>query len=80
MEDAINAKNKEEGSESSCGIVSRFYRKGICDITGEHESGDFEYCFKHLSILSLCFLFVCSQMEVRPVNGSRLKVSGKVPT
>ena len=77
-EDAVNAKHKEEGGESSCGIVSRFYRKGVCDITCEREGSDSQCCFKHLSILSLsiCFLLLCSRTVKGTEGGSRTRRDG----
>ena len=63
-EDAVNAKHEHEMGEPSCWVVSRIYREGICDITGETKGYGLEYCFKHLSILSLSLFFiVCSRNE-----------------
>jgi hypothetical protein len=59
-EDAVNAKHEHERGEPSCWVVSRIYREGICDITGEGIGYGLECCFKHLSILSLCVFFSLS--------------------
>ena len=78
VEDAVNAKNKKASGESSCGIVSRFYRKGICDITDEHEGGGSEYCSKHLSILSLSLFFIVCSRKVGAYAARRRRSSSSI--
>jgi hypothetical protein len=57
VEDAVNAKDIGEVGESSVWVVSRIYHQGICDIDGDADGDGFECCFKHLSILSISFLY-----------------------